>query len=56
MSINTTVTSTTGKEPLRLDLGEALHMHTDVVVDRQAMTAQPAAEAFSMLVHEIVEE
>ena len=30
-------------------------MPVDVVVDRQAAAAQPAAEAFSTLVHEIVE-
>ena len=41
--------------PLKLDLGEVPRMPADVIVDRQAAAAQPAAEAFSMLVHEIVE-
>ena len=43
-----------GEVLLELDLGEVLHMPADVVVDRQAAAAQSAAEAFSMLVHEIV--
>ena len=55
LSINTTVASATGEVPLKLDLGEVPRMPVDVVVDRQAAAAQPAAEAFSTLVHEIVE-
>ena len=49
------VASAIGEVPLKLDLGEVLHMPVEVVVDRQAAAAQPAAKAFSMLVHEIVE-
>ena len=55
LSINTTVASATGEVPLKLDLGEVPHMPVDVVVDRQAAAVQPAAEAFSTSVHEIVE-
>ena len=55
LSINTTVASTTGEVPLKLDLGEVPSMPVDLVVDKQAAAAQPAAEAFSTLVHEIVE-
>ena len=55
LSINTTVVSATGDVPLKLDLGEVPHMPADMVVDRQAAAEQPAAKAFSMLVHEIVE-
>ena len=55
LSINTTVTSATGEVPLKLDLGEVPRMPVDVVVNRQAAAAQPAAKAFSMRVHEIVE-
>ena len=55
LSINTTVASATGEVPLKLDLGEVPRMPVDVVVDRQAAAAQPAAEAFSTSVHEIVE-
>ena len=55
LSINTIVASVTGEVPLKLDLGEVLRMPADVVVNRQAATAQPAGKAFSMLVHEIVE-
>ena len=40
---------------MKLDLGEVPRMPVDVVVDRQAAAAQPAAEAFAMSVHEIVE-
>ena len=50
-----TVASVTGEVPLQLDLGEVPHMHADVVVDRQAAAAQQATQAFSILVHEIVE-
>ena len=55
LSINTTVASATGEVPLKLDLGEVPRMPVDVIVDRQAAAAQPAAKAFSTLVHEIVE-
>ena len=55
LSINTTVASAIGEVPLKLDLGEVPRKPVDVVVDRQAAAAYPAAEAFSTLVHEIVE-
>ena len=55
LSINTTVASATGEVPLKLDLGEVPRIPVDVIVNRQAAAAQPAAEAFSTLVHEIVE-
>ena len=55
LSINTTVASATGEVPLKLALGEVPRMPVDVVVDRQAAAAQPAAKAFSTSVHEIVE-
>ena len=55
LSINTTVASTTGEVPLKLDLGELPRMPVDVIVDRQAAAVQPAAKAFSTLVHEIIE-
>ena len=34
LAINMTVTSVTGKVLLELELGEVLHMHADVVVNR----------------------
>ena len=55
LSINTTVASATGEVPLKLDLGEVPRMPVDVIVNRQAAAAQPAGEAFSTSVHEIVQ-
>ena len=49
------VTSVTGEVPLELGLGEVPRMPTDMVVNRQAATAQLAAKAFSTLIHEIIE-
>ena len=54
LSTNMTVASVTGEVPFKFDLGEVPHMPTDVVVDRQAVAAQPATKAFSLLVYEIV--
>ena len=50
-----TVASATEEAPLKLDLGEVLHMTTNIVVNRKTAAVQLAAKAFSMLVHEIVE-
>ena len=53
LSINTTVISTTGEVPLKLDLGELPCMPADLVVDRQVAAAQPAAKAFSTSIHKL---
>ena len=41
LSITTTVASTTGEVPLKLDLGEVPRMTVDVIVNRQAAAVQP---------------